>query len=205
MLKHLFTIPTILCVAVFGTPLAKADMMFAGLDMDVLLHAVSATEVQVTVTLSNGATAFVNTGNGSNHPGFAFNLGGSPITVANIVDVTNLGDFHIGPARTDGPDLGTFGYYFDNIGKGASAKNAGMLTFDILRASGIAPTDFVPNADGYYFAADVLNPAKNKSADFTSAAFVAIAAVPEPTSILLLATVWTVLIAYRRRLARVSY
>ena len=76
MLKHLFTIPTILCLAAIGTPLAKADMMFAGLDMDVLLHPISATEVQVTVTLSGGATAFVNTGNGTNHPGFAFNLGG---------------------------------------------------------------------------------------------------------------------------------
>jgi len=204
MLKHLFTIPTILCLAAIGTPIAKADMMFAGLDMDVLLHPISATEVQVTVTLSGGATAFVNTGNGTNHPGFAFNLGGAPITVANIVDVTNLGAFHIGPIRTNGPDLGTFGYYFDNVGNGASAKNAGPLTFDIRRASGIAPTDFIANADGYYFTADVLNPAKNKSVDFTSAAFVTITAIPEPTSILLLATTCMMLIAYRRRIARLG-
>jgi len=153
----------------------------------------------VTVTLSGGSTAFVNTGNGTNHPGFAFNLAGPSITSANILNSTNLGAFHVDPVVTSGPAFGTFGYFFDNPGNGASANNSGPLTFDIVRASGVSLTDLIANRSGYYFATDILNNGNTVEVGINSPPTpVVAAAVPEPTTILLLGTICLGLIASRR-------
>jgi hypothetical protein len=155
-------------------------------------------DVHVVVELSGGATAFVNTGNGTNHPGFAFNLVGPSITSANILNPTNLGSFHVGPVVTTGPDLGTFSYFFDNLDSGGSANNAGPLTFDIVRASGVALTDFIANGSGFYFATDILNGNTAESGINSSPTIAGPASVPEPATILLLGTLFLGLIASRR-------
>jgi hypothetical protein len=142
-------------------PAARADLIYNSTQglccFSVDLHQVSSTDVFVSVTLTGGATLFANTGNPTNHPGFAFNLGGSAITGANILNAVNLSTFHVGPDVTSGPDFGTFGYFFDIPGSGTSGNDAGPLQFDVSRASGVLITDFGANPSGYFFAADILN------------------------------------------------
>ena len=207
LLRHFLTLSAAIGLALVAMPTAKADLLFVGSQagfccFNVQLHSVSATDVNVNVTLTGGATAFVNTGNSNhNHPGFAFNLAGAPITIANIVNPQNLDTFFVGPVVTNGPNFGTFDYIFTNLDSGGSAHNAGPLTFDIVRASGVALTDFTANAAGYYFEADILNGTTGESG--ISAAPTTVGSVPEPASIFLLGAVALGLIGSRRyRLTR---
>jgi len=201
-----------LCIAVLGAQLAKADLLFTGSQANVLLHSVSPTDVQITVSLIGGATAFLNTGQGANHLGFAFNLAGPPITSANILNSTNLGTFHSGPLVTKGSALGAFEYYFDNLGNGGSAHNAGPITFDIVRLSGVALTDFLANGSGFYFTANT-NVSTGKSGigsmpttisiggtgvTYAPTTSVVTAQVPEPATILLLGAVFIGILAVSR-------
>jgi hypothetical protein len=146
-------------------------------------------DVQVTVTLTGGATLFANTGNGTNHPGFAFNLS-KAITSANIQSTQNLGTFHVGPDQTNGPDDGIFDYFFDIPGSGTSANDAGPLKFDIV-VPGLLLSDFTGNAAGYYFEADLLNGTTGGSGINTPGTNTS-GTVPEPTSIILFGTVFAV-------------
>jgi hypothetical protein len=120
----------------------------------VTLNQTDADDVFVSVALTNGATLFANTGNGTNHPGFAFNLAGA-ITATNIVSPTDLSTFHIGPDATNGPSFGTFDYFFDIPGNGTSGNDAGPLTFTVHRSTGVLISDFGANSDGFSFAADI--------------------------------------------------
>src|SRR5665213_3270883 len=138
-------------------PAARADMIFNSSQgyccFKVDLSQTDANDMFVTVSLTNGATYFANTGNGTNHPGFAFNLAGAAITVANIVSPSaTLSTFHVGDP---GSAFGDFGYMFDIPGAGISASDAGPLTFTIYRSTGISYADFTTNTSGYYFAADI--------------------------------------------------
>src|ERR1700724_1185375 len=87
-------------------PAARADMIFNSnvnfCCFSVTLHqnVGDLDDIFVTVALTGGATSFANTGNGTNHPGFAFNLAGSAITSVNITASSNLGAFHVGPDVT---------------------------------------------------------------------------------------------------------
>lgn len=145
----------LICLATL-TPAARADMIFNSSQgfccFSVDLNQTDANDMFVTVSLTNGATLFANTGNGTNHPGFAFNLAGAAITSANIMNPVNLSTFHVGDP---GSAFGDFGYMFDIPGTGTSANDAGPLTFTIHRSTGIAYSDFTANTDGYYFAADI--------------------------------------------------
>jgi hypothetical protein len=141
------------------TPSARADMLFNSSQgfccFSVNLHQTDVDDIFVTVTLTNGATLFANTGNGTNHPGFAFNLTAPAITSANILSQSaTLGAFHVGDP---GSQFGDFGYMFDIPGNGTDANDAGPLTFTVHR-TGILLTDFIANSSGYYFAADICNP-----------------------------------------------
>ena len=179
----------VLCALVLLAPKAKADLVFvgsqAGLNaFDVTLHQVSATDVRVTATLTQGALWFANTGSG-NHPGFAFNIAGDPaISIGNISAPWNALEFHIAPVTTNGPGLGTFMYFVDNPGNGTSAANAGPLSFDVILGSGISINDFTRNAAGYYFAADIANAFGATGESGISAGPDATA--PEPSSMALL-------------------
>src|SRR3984957_3314448 len=121
----------------------------------VTLTQTDADDVAVSVALTNGATLFANTGNNTNHPGFAFNLAGAAITSTNIVSPTDLGTFHVGPDATGGPSFGTFDYFFDIPGSGTSGNDAGPLTFTVSRSTGVLISDFDANAAGFLFAADI--------------------------------------------------
>jgi len=176
------------CLVVL-TPAARADTIYNSNQgfccFKVDLHQTDANDIFVTVSLTGGATFFANTGNGTNHPGFAFNLD-VPITSANILTPINLSTFHVGPDATGGPDFGTFGYFFDIPGTGTSAGDAGDLTFTVQR-TGILLSDFTANAAGYYFAADICQAAQVEGSCTGEGAFKVNngSPVPEPVSLAL--------------------
>ncbi len=149
--------PFLLFFASFFAPAAKADLTYIGSQaglccFDVNLHELT-DAVRVTATLTQGAKWFVDTGSG-NHPGFAFNVDPGAITISNV-QLPWLGSmFHDTGVITNGPSMGTFGYYFDNPGPGGSAHNPGPLIFDVNRA-GITPADFIANSAGFLFVADI--------------------------------------------------
>ncbi len=122
----------------------------------VTLTSVNSTEVQVTVTLGSGET-FVNTGNGTNHPGFAFNIKGDPaISFSNIATNKPADTFTIGNTndQTGGPNYGVFDYTLNAPGSGAS-DGVNELTFDVTSGGNLTPSDFVANAKGYFFETDI--------------------------------------------------
>jgi hypothetical protein len=173
---------------------AKADTLFTGSQagfccFDVNLHQVDSMNMDVTVSLTNGAQYFVSSGAG-NHPGFAFNLAGDPtISVTSISGPWTLSDVNLTSVATNGPSLGTFDYFIENPGNGANAHNDGPLVFTIHDASGITYSDFVANGSGYYFAADIMNAAGNTGmSGINDPGTSSTPAVPEPSSLALLGT-----------------
>ncbi|RZU43414.1 PEP-CTERM sorting domain-containing protein [Edaphobacter modestus] len=182
-----------LAVTCFSVSTAKADSLFTGSQtgfccFDVNLHQVDSTDMQVTVSLTNGAQYFVSSGSG-NHPGFAFNLAGDPtISITSISGPWTLSDVNLSSTGTNGPSLGTFDYFIDNPGPGASKHNDGPLVFTIHDASGITFSDFIANGSGYYFAADIMNAAGNTGLSGINTRGSTPPAVPEPSSLALLGT-----------------
>lgn len=156
--KKLSRVAIALVVAALTLSAAHADELFVGSQagaccFNVDLHQFDPTKIQVTVTLTNGAQYFMDTGSG-NHPGFAFNLAGSPaITITDLSSPWVSSDVHLTSVVTNG--VGTFDYFIDNPGSGASAHNGGPLIFNVYDPSGISFDSFVANSNGYYFAANV--------------------------------------------------
>lgn len=186
---------------------AKADTIFTGSQaglccFDVNLHQVDSNNMQVTVSLTDGAQYFVATGSG-NHPGFAFNLAGDPtVSVTSISGPWTLSDVHLSPVATNGPSLGTFDYFIDNPGPGASKHNDGPLVFNIFDGSGITYNDFIANSSGYYFAADIMNAAGQTGMSGINDPGTT-PAVPEPSSIVLFGTgIFTAAGFVRRKLSK---
>ncbi|HXC94111.1 MAG TPA: PEP-CTERM sorting domain-containing protein [Edaphobacter sp.] len=177
---------------------AKADSITfnttgTGYGFSVELDQVNNDNVKVTVSLINGATDFVNSGNGTNHPGFAFNLAGNPNVAISFADGSawNTSDVHHASDSTNGPAYGTFDYYIDNPGSGSSSSNGGPLVFNVYDSTGISINDFIRSAngkqDGFYFAADIgKGRDTGEQAIGTPGAFTP--TVPEPSSLALLGT-----------------
>jgi len=181
---------TVTCLIASG---ARADSIFTGSQagkccFDVNLHQVDSNNMEVTVSLTDGAQYFVSTGSG-NHPGFAFNLDGNPtVSITSISTPWALSDVNLSSTGTNGPSMGTFDYFIDNPGPGASQHNDGPLVFSIFSASGIAYSDFVANNSGYYFAADIMDAAGNTGMSGINTPGSTPPAVPEPSSLALLGT-----------------
>ncbi len=189
--KIFFCVCLALIVTGMTASVAKADQLFIGSQagkccFNVDLNQLSSTEMEVTVTLTDGASYFVSTGS-NNHPGFAFNLDGDPtISISNISSPWDSGDIHLNTFTTNGPALGTFDYYISNPGNGSNAHNDGPLVFDITDAAGISYSSFVANSNGYYFVADIQDASGSTGLSAINTA--PTAATPEPSSLLLLGT-----------------
>jgi hypothetical protein len=114
-----------------------------------------ADEVDVAVALG-ADTAFVDTG--GPHNAFAFNLSITGATVA-VTDPTGK-IFSVGGGGSNTP-YGSFTNVIDcpGCGPGASKAYSGPLDFTVTDLSGISISDFIANASGYLFSADVIGPA----------------------------------------------
>ncbi len=111
-------------------------------------------EVDVDVSLIAGVE-FVNSG--GPHTPFVFNLDVSPVTVT----ITSPGGNIFYPHAGGGSDTpyGWFNYAIYYSGQnGGGNGSAGPLDFKVTNATGLSVNDFVANAEGYYFAADVIGP-----------------------------------------------
>ena len=145
--------------------------------------------VNILVTLNSGYE-FVKTGAGD---ALAFNLFGDPSVT--IQDITS--GFTIGPTNQNEPPFGSFNYSVSctsGCGKGASDPNPGPLSFNVV-FSGITLDQFIGNSSGYYFASDLIGPSGVGDSRLTGnvgalggTETTQVAAVPEPTSLVLLGT-----------------
>jgi len=176
---------------------------------NVKLDQMSSTEISVTVSLSGGAQYFINSGNGTNHPGFAMDLNGVPfppypgnLTVQSISSPWSLSSVAFASDTTNGPALGTFDFEVTNPGNGANAHNGGPLVFDLVDSDGLSFANFIANDLGFYFEADILDATGATGTSGISTPGVITGAVPEPSSLLLLGSGLAALAGFlRRRLA----
>ncbi len=188
------TIIYIATMLAFSASIAKADTVtfptsssgFCCFNVEVTQ--VNPTDIQLQVNLLDGAESFVHSGNGSNHPGFAFNLtsGFNPISISFPTGSLWTGQPLLTDVSTNGPSFGTFGYYFDNYGTGAGDQ--GPLIFNIISSSSdISYLNLVTNTDGYYFAADIQD-SQGATGESALNGPPTPPTVPEPSSLLLLGT-----------------
>lgn len=123
---------------------------------------------------------FVNTGNGTNHESFTFNVNPA-INPANIALTGSTASEFVIDTSLPAFD-GQFGQFTNGItvngGSGASNGEPGPLHLSISLA-GLDTSDFVKNGAGYFFAGDVANPA---GATGPVGANTITAAVPEPST-----------------------
>lgn len=188
------TIIYIAAMLAFSASVAKADPFTfptstAGYCcFNVEVTQINPTDIQLQVNLLDGALSFANTGNGNNHPGFAFNLtsGFNPISISFPSGSLWTGTTLSTTAVTNGPSFGTFEYYFLNPGSGSG--DAGPLVFDITSSSDISYLNLIANTDGYYFAADIQNSMGATGEAGLNGAPPPPPTVPEPSSLLLLGT-----------------
>lgn len=147
-------------------------------------------EVDVSVTLSAG-TAFVSTG--GPHNAFVFNLNATKQYTVTITSPSD-GSFVLARHNLSNTPYGQFSYAIDcsSCGSGASNPNPGPLDFKVTALQGISAADFVANANGIYFSADVRGPAGGTGNIAANGVTTGLslsgtsAAVPEPGSLPLL-------------------
>jgi hypothetical protein len=151
----------------------------------------TSTDIQLQVNLVDNAESFVHSGNGVDHPGFAFNLtsGFNAISISfpsgSIWKLTNDPLVTTGDP-TNGPSFGTFEYDFSNPGKGSG--DAGPLIFDIISSgSPISYLNLVGDSAGDYFAADIQD-ANGATGEAALTLASTTPPTPEPSSMLLLGT-----------------
>ena len=154
----------------------------------ITLSQVNGTTVNVSVDLKDGY-GFVNTG--GPHTPFAFNLAGTETGVSGTFLQPSGGNYAFGMfslSTTNGGNTpwGNYGVSINSTaGSGTSEAYFGDLSFNVIRTSGLSTNDFVTNADGYYFSADLTN-SQNTGAQAWGVR--ATSTVPEPASVALVGT-----------------
>lgn len=157
----------------------------------ITLSQLNGTTVNVLVDLMNPTYGFLNTG--GPHTPFAFTLAGTESGLSATFVTPPGGTYPAGMfslSTTDGSNTpyGTYGISINsNAGNGSGNAYYGDLSFNLTRASGLTTNDFVKNADGYYFSADLTNGQKTGAQAWAVRA-TATATVPEPTSFVLVGT-----------------
>jgi len=172
----------------------------------VTLHTVATGNVLVTIALVS-PLKFVNTGL---QDVIDFNLTGGP-TIS--VDGLTNANFHLnsttaGSNHFDG--FGTFQYSLGllaALGSGAGSQQPSPLSFNV-HSAGITETSFSRNATGWYFGVDVINTTTGRTGPIGTGSGGTLTTeggqVPEPSSIILLGTIFVGVTTLRRRKAQRS-
>lgn len=158
--------------------------------------------VDVTVTLTDPGSGFIDTGNGNSHTSFVFDIAGDPsITLSNL----SAGFTYPADTTIDTP-FGTFDYGIDctTCGPGAKNKTPPPLTFTVTKAGGLSVSDFTfnsytVNSTTYdvFFAADIYDGVTGNTGAVGAAN--PGPTVPEPQSIALLGSGLASLAFFRHR------
>lgn len=162
------------------------------------LTQVDASQVDVKVTLAD-STKFVYTG--GPHHAFTFNLNlANPFSIS-INSPSGL--FSVSSPNPKNTPYGTFTSGIDcpGCGPGASHANPGPLEFSVFSITGIDIANFVANAGGYFFSADVIGPAGGTGNIASSSVTVPPSSVPLPAALPLFAAGMIGLAAARKRKA----
>jgi hypothetical protein len=195
MIKKMLHLSVLCCVGLLAstTSAAHADDIISSASgngeccFKVDLDQLNANEIQVTVTTIDGATYFASTGNGTNHPGFAFSLAGDPTGAGLITNVIGGWGTDLFYNSDTSPALGTFDYQMTTPGSGTSSQIS-SLTFDV-NETGISYSSFVPSTGsdgGNLFAADILGNNGGTGMSYIAGSIAAV--TPEPSTLLLLGT-----------------
>lgn len=193
------------------TPFAKADQFnfnLSGCTGGCALPAGSVTltqngsSVDVSVTLTDKGSGFVDTGNGNSHTSFVFDIAGDP-----TISLTKLSAGFTYPAdSTIDTPFGTFDYGIDctTCGPGASNTTPPPLTFTVTKAGGLLVSDFTFNSytvNGttydVFFAADIFDGVTGNTGAVGAAS--PGPSVPEPQSIAMLGSGLASLALFRKR------
>lgn len=184
-----FTGLLVCATAAKASPITFSDSTLGTCCFNVSVTQINSDEIQLSVNLVDGAKSFVGSGNGTNHPGFAFNLasGVGPISISFPAGSIWTGESLLKNDDSNGPSFGTFEYYFDNPKPGSN--DPGPIVFDITSTGGISYLDLIANSDGNFFAADVqsANGATGEAA-IDCGPTTTITPTPEPSSLILLGT-----------------
>lgn len=137
----------------------------------------SANSVGFKVALAPGA-AFVSTG--GPHHAFTFNLGLLTPFAVNF-NGASAGAFVYSAGPVTNTPYGTFTNAINcpGCGPGASHAFSGVLDFTITAVNGISFSDFVANAGGYLFSADVIGPSGG-TGNIAARTMTPVTQVPEP-------------------------
>lgn len=172
----------------------------------VTLHTLSSGNVMVTIALVS-PLKFVNTGL---NDVIDFNLTGGPTISVDTFSNTNFkldGTGTAGSNHFDG--FGTFQYAIGlpGQGSGAGSQQSSPLSF-VVHSAGITETSFSKNAGGWYFGVDVINTTTGRTGPIGTGSGGTLTTeggqVPEPSSIILLGTIFVGVTTLRRRKAQRS-
>jgi len=125
----------------------------------ITLTQINANTVNVFLDLKNTTYGIMNSG--GPHTPFTFNVAGSETGVTASFIQPLLGSYTFGVFALDlagggATPYGTYGVAITSTaGNGSGNAYYGDLEFNLTRTSGLLVTDFIANADGYYFAADL--------------------------------------------------
>jgi hypothetical protein len=158
-------------------------------------------DVRVTVTLAS-PLEFINSGLQET---IDFNLTGvtSAASATNFTNTNFSLSSQVGGNHFDG--FGDFQYAIKlNTAQGAGGAQPSPLSFDII-ATGLTEAKFTTNAGGWYFGVDVYNPTRNTTGPIGTGSNGTLSntgSVPEPTSIVLLGSVFVGLATLVRKKTR---